>query len=374
MVADELRPAARVRHYLGSLAIQLAGEEERRLPGAQQLAQQLRVSPRTVATVYKEMAGQGLLRARVGDGTYLLGTPDAARREMRVGLSVGLGQRGSTSQRWASEICGGILDSAGAAASPVAVVPLPHTDDRATPVEQALAMLPKVDGLILFPSPHTAAIRGGFDEAGKPVVSLNAPSPTATSDFVSPDYHRASRILGAALRDAGRRRVLFLVSGPIDQSVSTQQRLAGLMAGIGTALGRGVGVDIVEAEGPEEALGYAATRGRLAGGAEPDAIYAAGDMLALGAIHALREHGLRVPDDVSVVGGTGIQPAEAAHLRLTCCQQPLHDLGGSLLDMLVSRLRHPDQPAPGHYVAMPFAGEGTTREQERIHLGIPNTP
>lgn len=372
--ASKLRPAERVRHHLTTLAAQVTSEGEHRLPATQRLADKLQVSPRTVATVYKELAHEGVLRTRVGDGTYLISRRSRpVRQEFRIGLSVSLPLGGTANRRWASEICGGVLETAGAKSRSVAVVPLQQQQDSEPDelTERTLALLPKVDGLILFPLPTGRAIREAYDQAGKPVVSLNSPGCTATADFVSPDYYDASMRLGAAMRETGRRRVLYLISGPIEQSISTQQRLAGLTAGIGADLGRQMTVRLAQADGPAEASGYAAVKAELeSGDVAPDVVYAAGDALAVGAIRALTEAGLRVPDDTSVVGGTGNRSSEMSELKLTCCQQPLHELGEALLDMLIERLRRPGLSAAGRYLPMPFVGGGTTRDEEGLHLGI----
>ncbi len=387
-----LRPAQRVRLHLQILARQMDGEREHRLPATHQLAETLGVSPRTVATVYRKMADEGVVRSRVGDGTFLVNARRGrTAKEFRVGLSVNVHSDPRGGQRWTSDICGGILSAAGTMNPPVVVMPLPHAGPgnaggkvndgvnrggssgggAVELSERTLAQLPNVDGLILFPNSESDRIRAACEAAGKPVVSLNPPTQTATADFISPDYYHASLKLGSAFRETGRRRVLYLISGPMEQSVSTRQRLAGLVAGLGRDLGERIGIRIVQADGPAQECGYATTRAYLAaGGPAPDAVYAAGDMLAIGAMRALKEHGLGVPDDVSVVGGTGIQPVEVSHLRLTCCRQPLHDMGVELLEMLIGRLRRPDTPAPGRYIPMPFIGTGTTREQEHVSLGI----
>ena len=88
----------------------------------------------------------------------------------------------------------------------------------------------------------------------------------------------------------------------------------------------------------------------------------------------MREAGVEIPGKVSVVGGTGMDPAETAVPNLTRTQHPLDALGRGLLEMLVARVRAKGVPVPGCYFPMPFAGGGTTRPEENELLGIVRAP
>jgi LacI family transcriptional regulator len=85
--------------------------------------------------------------------------------------------------------------------------------------------------------------------------------------------------------------------------------------------------------------GYEATRLLLTRTTPPTAIFGASDDTAFGAIHALREQGLRVPDDISVIGFDDLAPAGWADPPLTTIRQPLAQMGSAAVDALVqSRL------------------------------------
>ncbi|MBI4025526.1 MAG: substrate-binding domain-containing protein [Verrucomicrobia bacterium] len=104
----------------------------------------------------------------------------------------------------------------------------------------------------------------------------------------------------------------------------------------------------------------------------PDAIYCAGDLLALGAVRALRERGLRVPKDVSVVGAAGVDLSGTLCPRLTATRQPLEQIGEELLAMLCQRIEQGGAAVTGRILPMPFTGGGTTRPEENVLLGISN--
>jgi LacI family transcriptional regulator len=84
----------------------------------------------------------------------------------------------------------------------------------------------------------------------------------------------------------------------------------------------------------------------------PTAVFAANDLSALGAIQAARELGLRVPQDVSIIGFDDIP--EAGSTRLSTIAQPLHDMGATALRMLVRQL----------------AGDATATKHEHLHAEL----
>jgi LacI family transcriptional regulator len=86
--------------------------------------------------------------------------------------------------------------------------------------------------------------------------------------------------------------------------------------------------------------GYDAMRQILTArpGMRPDAVFCANDLMAIGAIDALREAGLRVPDDVAVAGFDDVDAATIVHPPLTTVVNPAYDIGVSAGRLLVSRL------------------------------------
>lgn len=154
--------------------------------------------------------------------------------------------------------------------------------------------------------------------------------------------------------------------------VSERLRLAGFLCGIGEALGSSISCRVVNAGSFREENGFM-TMKKLLEEMEwkPDAVYCSGDLLALGAIKALLEHGLEIPEQVSVVGGAGIDLSETDYPKMTRMVQPLEKLGEALAQGLVNRLlmdeSHP-VPLPGKILPLPFCGGATTRPQETACL------
>ncbi len=90
--------------------------------------------------------------------------------------------------------------------------------------------------------------------------------------------------------------------------------------------------------------GYKATEALLDSPKPFSAIFVANDRMALGALRALHEHGLRVPDDVSIMGFDDMLEAEYFNPPLTTVRQDLNILAHQSIDYLVSMIKNPDIP------------------------------
>jgi DNA-binding LacI/PurR family transcriptional regulator len=94
----------------------------------------------------------------------------------------------------------------------------------------------------------------------------------------------------------------------------------------------------LDGESPSPEVGYGVTRKLLAAGGDFTALFAFNDISAIGAIRALREGGLRVPEDVSVVGFDDIQSAAFQNPGLTTVRQPLREMGVIAAEILLRRI------------------------------------
>jgi LacI family transcriptional regulator len=104
-----------------------------------------------------------------------------------------------------------------------------------------------------------------------------------------------------------------------------------------------------------EEAGYHAARDALAVPSRPTAIFAANDLMALGAMTAAREANLTIPDDVALMGFDDIFAARVVTPALSTVNQFQHDLGRTAAEMLLQRLTELPRDAPGRHREMPFA-------------------
>jgi LacI family transcriptional regulator len=110
---------------------------------------------------------------------------------------------------------------------------------------------------------------------------------------------------------------------------------------------------IARGDDPTEAGGYAAMRRLLAGATLPRAVFATNDMMAMGAMVAIREAGLRIPADIAVAGFDDITVARLLHPTLTTVAQFPERLGRQAAEMLFARLDG-NVTGVGQRVEMPY--------------------
>jgi LacI family transcriptional regulator len=145
------------------------------------------------------------------------------------------------------------------------------------------------------------------------------------------------------LHDLGHRRIAT-ITGMVDSRPGAD-RLRGYRAAV-QAAGLAYRDDYVAYGDFYAESGREATANLLALDEPPTAIFAAADMMAIGAIRAAAEAGLRVPEDLSIVGFDDIQLASHFNPPLTTMRQDKLGLGGAAGDGLVARIAgDPDRPA-----------------------------
>ncbi|MNQ92640.1 HTH-type transcriptional repressor CytR [compost metagenome] len=76
----------------------------------------------------------------------------------------------------------------------------------------------------------------------------------------------------------------------------------------------------------------------------PDAVFAVSDTLAAGALRAIEQAGLRVPQDIAVVGFDGTELSEMVSPPLSTIEQPSRDIGRKAVNLLLNKIDNPDAP------------------------------
>jgi DNA-binding LacI/PurR family transcriptional regulator len=161
---------------------------------------------------------------------------------------------------------------------------------------------------------------------------------------VGSDNFGAGRLAGEHLLARGRRTIAFL--GQADSHYPEfQMRHAGLCKAIETA---GLTADpelVIDAISAEES-GHAAAQKLLSRGKKFDAIFAASDLIAIGAMRALAEVGLSVPRDVAVVGFDDIPAASFTAPPLTTVMQDMRLAGEALVETVLAQVEERATPSP----------------------------
>lgn len=190
-----------------------------------------------------------------------------------------------------------------------------------------------VDGALLVSLHRDDPLPARLTEAGVPVVQGGLPHTNvrATPYYVEVDNACGGRVATQRLYDTGHRRIAT-VTGPLDMNAGVE-RLRGYRQVVEeTGLPEDDGLVV---EGDFSAEGGAAGMERLLDSAEPpDAVFVASDMMALGAMRVMRERGLRVPDDLALVGFDDTLMAEHSDPPLTTVHQPTVRMGYEMATLL----------------------------------------
>lgn len=191
------------------------------------------------------------------------------------------------------------------------------------------------DGIVLA-ALDTASV-GALKPAdmGVPVVCVGQRLDHPRVDVVTVDDERGSFEVTRHLLARKPRRVA-MIQGP---NASGQPRIAGFTRAVAEA-GRTIDPALMVTGDWTRHGGYEAMRSILTRKTKnrPDAVFCANDLMAIGAIDAMREIGLEVPRDVAVAGFDDVDAATIVHPPLTTVRNPAYEIGASAGQLLVSRL------------------------------------
>jgi DNA-binding LacI/PurR family transcriptional regulator len=109
-----------------------------------------------------------------------------------------------------------------------------------------------------------------------------------------------------------------------------------------------------------EVAGVRAAKALLDDGRLPTAIFAANDLVAAGAMDALEDAGLRIPDDVSIIGYDNTSLARLHHVSLSTIDQPREEMGRIALTMLHERIEHERSERAVHLTTPTLVARRTT--------------
>ncbi|TDD53307.1 LacI family transcriptional regulator [Kribbella antibiotica] len=176
---------------------------------------------------------------------------------------------------------------------------------------------------------------------GTPVVLVDRTTDRGLCS-VSVDDQLGGRLAGTHLLEAGHRRIAF-IGGPFGM-----QQVSDRMAGVTTTVKQARNVKLqcheVEVMGVSEGLAIGEQIARLPARSRPTAAFLANDLLALGFLQAMAVAGLRVPDDMAIVGYDDIHFARAAAVPLSSVRQPAELLGRTAMELLQEEV----EAADGH--------------------------
>lgn len=195
-----------------------------------------------------------------------------------------------------------------------------------------------------------------------PLVFVGRQQRASGIDAVSPQGYQGGCMAVSHLIERGHRRIACL-SGHHAEGVAVGR----WQAYRETLEAAGIAQDptLCAAEATTHEGGLAAMRRLLELPEPPSAVFAVNDLMAFGAIEAIRERGLSVPGDISVVGFDDIPAAALSDPKLTTVAQPSYDIGVTAARMLLSRIDDPSLPTRLELIDCELRSRGSVRDLRR---------
>ncbi|WP_381791720.1 LacI family DNA-binding transcriptional regulator [Streptomyces niveus] len=195
------------------------------------------------------------------------------------------------------------------------------------------------DGALVVSTHAEDPLPALITDAGLPAVLYARPARPVRISYVDLAHQDGARLAAEHLLARGCRRIVT-IAGPLDVPAG-QDRLAGFrdtMARQGHPY-----VPVAEGQFTEES-GASAMERLLAEQPDLDGVFAANDLMAVGACRVLRERERRVPEDVAVIGFDDSRAAASCRPPLTTVRQPVEDMAAEMARLLLDRLARPERP------------------------------
>jgi LacI family transcriptional regulator len=266
---------------------------------------------------------------------------NGSARQLRAGHSPLIGLIVlDVSNPFFTEVARGVEDAANATGS---IVILCNSDDSVTKEQHYLQSLEeqRVQGLLITPVSNSEASVQQLRRHGIAVVFLDHPSRSPDLCSVAVDDVLGGELAATHLFAQGHRRIGFL-HGP-----ATIRQIAERQRGVRRAVKR-FGLDPQRAllnitvPGQNTSEGEASVEALFASEPRPTAVFCANDLLALGLIRGLAKQGIRVPEDLAVVGYDDVDFANVLSPPLTTIRQPKYELGYKAAQLLLEETQYPE--------------------------------
>jgi LacI family transcriptional regulator len=282
-------------------------------------------------------------RQRVLDAIAALGfVRNESARHLRAGHSRTIGLVVlDIANPFFTDVARGVEEAANAAG--LAVI-LCNSDDRPAKEAAHLDVLAEhaVQGVLITPTPELSPALGALRDRGVPVVLVDRRAPAPDQCAVAVDDVLGGRLAADHLLERGHRRIAFVGGDP--RLPQVQERLEGVALAVREMTGGDDALTVLSPqtltvaggrEAGEQIIGLPAAR-------RPTAAICANDLLALGLLQEMVRHGVRVPDDLAIVGYDDIDFAAAAAVPLSSVRKPRHELGRRAAELLLDEARGAD--------------------------------
>ncbi|MDE0546652.1 LacI family DNA-binding transcriptional regulator [Microbacterium sp. C7(2022)] len=277
------------------------------------------------------------LAERVRTAADQLGyVPLQAAQQLRAGRSGLLGMTViNIANPFFADMVAGAEDAASAAGLRILVG---NSSDDAAKERDHLELFERVqvEGAIVSPFGETGPWLDRLRRRGIPVVLVDAVDDTGELPSVSFDDVAGGRLAAEHLLESGRRRLAYV--GARSEVRQVRERLDGARAAVAAAPGATLEPIWTQRTTSEIGRHFGEQLAARRPSDRPDGLVVSNDHLAIGLLHGLISHGVRVPEDIAVVGYDDIEFSAIAAVPLTSVRQPARQMGRTATELLIARI------------------------------------
>jgi LacI family transcriptional regulator/LacI family repressor for deo operon, udp, cdd, tsx, nupC, and nupG len=198
-----------------------------------------------------------------------------------------------------------------------------------------------VDGVVLPPFDDTDQAVVELVKTGMPVVCVDRSLAKTKTDLVEVDNYQGALDAVNHLLNKGHKQI-GLIEGRVDVSTSRERRRGYLDALAARNLSPRK--ELMRAGDFKQESGRILANELLDLRRPPTALFVCNNLMTVGALAAFHQRGLRVPDDVALVGFDDLPWAEALDPPPTVVRQPAYEVGRQAMELLLKRINEPDRP------------------------------
>lgn len=315
------------------------------------LAEHLGLSPTTISLVLNDSpAGRAIpqrTRDRVSEAAERLGyRPNFFARSLRMSSSMSIGVISpDLSEGYFTQVMGGVEEQL-LKAQYLYLTASHHWEEKLIARYSTMLEERAVDGFLLLNTPCVI-------ESTRPVVTISSDRRGAAHTNIALDHDKAAELALRHLHELGHRQIACM-RGP-ELIVDSEYRWIGIeraAKALGLKLDADLCIQLTDSRSSPQ-VGYEAVKKLLAKHKPFTAIFCFNDISAIGAMSAIRDHGLSVPGDISVVGFDDIVSASYQAPKLTTVRQPLREMGIEGARMLLEQIKTPAKEFPAEILMRP---------------------
>lgn len=328
-----------------------AAETHQRPISLKELAKHLELSPTTLSLVLNNSAGADSIPQATKDRILAAARefnyrPNFLARSLRAQRTYTIGVLvPEFSDGYASSVLSGVEEGLGKAGY-IYLVSTHRHDPKLTEQQPWLMYERRAEGLIVIDTPteHSFPL---------PMISISSHRHVEGVTNIVVNNDKAAELALQHLKTLQHKEIAF-IKGPVYSSDSEVRWEAIRAAGrkLGLSVDENMMTEIVgDSRLPD--CGYHATRKLLQRNVRFTALFTFNDISAIGAVRALRDAGLRIPEDVSVVGFDDIPAVQYLNPALTTIRQPMVRMGQLAAETIVQRISEPTAPVPSELQVEP---------------------